>query len=295
MERIQVLRGHFLVKEPTVGVETEANGWKIDFVHVESEQTPDAILVTMNSNKVNAIGDRFCHDFRNCLKRLDSYPFNIYPHLPLLIQSEPNSKNFCAGFDLVDLSKAASGGKESLLNWLRRSDDIFETLYMLPRPTVAIINGNAIAGGMVIAMCCDFRVIVQKEDKVIMSLKEIALGLPFPYKALEIIRMTTSGSTLFEATLTGREFNPQECLEYGLVNRVTSGDPIKECMDLINKRFDTKKGHQAYVSIKHALKRGFPYRDELYQDKVTRQVEDLFTSPQVISAMSNALRRNAKI
>ena len=84
---------------------------------------------------------------------------------------------FSAGLDLKALGKM---DPSSLETYLRKLEALVETLYTYPGPTVAAVNGHAIAGGCVLALCCDFQVITD-QPKVKYGLNELALGLQFPH------------------------------------------------------------------------------------------------------------------
>jgi enoyl-CoA hydratase len=61
-------------------------------------------------------------------------------------------------------------------------------IFKYPRPTVAAINGHAIAGGLITALDCDFRVAARKPSKF--GLNEVPIGIPMPAAYVEIIRYT---------------------------------------------------------------------------------------------------------
>lgn len=58
-------------------------------------------------------------------------------------------------------------------------------LYTLPKPVVAAITGHAIAGGCILALCCDYRFI--SEGRKLMGLNEVKLGVPVPYLADRVL------------------------------------------------------------------------------------------------------------
>ncbi len=74
---------------------------------------------------------------------------------PLLIMGAGDV--FSAGLNLKEVAQLDRPGMEAFLGLL---DDVMDTLYGHPGPTVACVNGHAIAGGCVIALCCDVRIAV---------------------------------------------------------------------------------------------------------------------------------------
>src|ERR1700723_3578885 len=88
---------------------------------------------------------------------------------------------FSAG---VDLRALADGGTDYAGRFLAALSEALLAIYDHPAPVVAAINGHAIAGGCVLAMCADVRLM----SGGTIGLTELAVGVPFPVAALEICR-----------------------------------------------------------------------------------------------------------
>ena len=93
-----------------------------------------------------------------------------------LVITSANEKFFSLGFDIPDLyPREPQGFKDFFISFNQLCLD----LYILPKPTVAAVSGHAIAGGFILAACCDYRFISQ--GKKFCALNEINLGVPVPY------------------------------------------------------------------------------------------------------------------
>lgn len=90
-------------------------------------------------------------------------------------------KCFSAG---VDLRALVDGGSEYAERFVAALSEAFLAVFDHPAPVVAAINGHAIAGGCVFAMCADIRLM----SAGTIGLTELAVGVPFPVTALEICR-----------------------------------------------------------------------------------------------------------
>src|SRR3972149_23813 len=90
---------------------------------------------------------------------------------------------FSAGFDL----KAPQPDEQSPLQLLNLYREAHLRLLTLPKPTVAMMNGHAIAGGLVLVLACDYRLGVQGDYRI--GLNEVAIGASYPKVAFEIVRL----------------------------------------------------------------------------------------------------------
>src|SRR5262245_49825460 len=135
---------------------------------------------------------------------------------PLLITGAGDA--FSAGLNLKEVADLDRPGMEAFLRLL---DDVIDALYGHPAPTVACVNGHAIAGGCVVALCCDVRVAVD-DPRVRIGLNEVALGLAFPPKILELVRRRLPAHALGPVVLEGGLHEPPTALSLGLVDEVAT-------------------------------------------------------------------------
>src|SRR5215813_9319973 len=92
---------------------------------------------------------------------------------PLLVRGGDGTGAFSAG---LDLREVASLSTSQMADFIRLLEEVFTTLYLHPAPTVALVNGHAIAGGCVLALCCDYRV-APAEPSIKIGLNEVAVGV----------------------------------------------------------------------------------------------------------------------
>jgi enoyl-CoA hydratase len=122
---------------------------------------------------------------------------------------------FSAG---VDLYRLLEGGGEYVRDFLPRLNSSLVELYRFPRPVVAALNGHAIAGGFILACCCDRRVMAKDAGKV--GLTELPVGVPFPSVPLEVVRSVVPSRVLRDLVYGGRLFLADEALQAGLVDEI---------------------------------------------------------------------------
>lgn len=126
---------------------------------------------------------------------------------------------FSAG---VDLNRVVQGGAAYTDRLVPALSAAFDAMFSYPGPTVAAINGAAIAGGCVLACACDRRLISPEAQ---IGAAEVRVGVPFPVAALEIMRYAC-GIHADEVLLGGRNYRGAEAVARGLAHRVVTDDLV---------------------------------------------------------------------
>lgn len=123
---------------------------------------------------------------------------------------------FCAGLDLKEILSLDAGGMKSYLGLL---DEMCLALFEYPGPSVALVNGHAIAGGCVVALACDFRV-MKLGTHARIGLNEVALGLRFPPRVLKLVKARVHRRSWERVILGASLVDAQVALELGLVDEL---------------------------------------------------------------------------
>ncbi|MGO9252579.1 MAG: enoyl-CoA hydratase/isomerase family protein [Mycobacterium sp.] len=130
---------------------------------------------------------------------------------------------FSAGVDLNRVLEGGAGYTDRLVPAL---SEAFEAIFCFPGPTVAAINGAAIAGGCVLACACDRRLIAPQAQ---IGASEVRVGLPFPVAALEVMRYAC-GDSAEEVLLGGRTYRGSDAVATRLAHRVVADDLVEAAL-----------------------------------------------------------------
>jgi enoyl-CoA hydratase len=125
---------------------------------------------------------------------------------------------FSAG---VDLRAVLDGPPEYTDTFLAAVSEAFLTVFDHPAPVVAAVNGHAIAGGCVLAMAADVRLM----SAGLIGLSEVAVGVPFPVAALEICRYAM-GPSVTRAVLQADNIDVSTAAERGWIDEVVAPDDL---------------------------------------------------------------------
>ena len=129
---------------------------------------------------------------------------------------------FCAGLDLQVLQGMAGRSAAELEDDARRVVRLLRTLYELPLPTIAQVNGHAIAGGTGLATLCDFTLAVSEAK---FGYTEARIGF-VPAVVSAFLSLQVGDKRARELLLTGRLFSAEEALGYGMVSAVVPGGEL---------------------------------------------------------------------
>lgn len=108
--------------------------------------------------------------------------------------------------------------------YLGRVHGLYARLITLPMPTVAAINGHAFAGGAMLTLAHDYR--VMRDDRGYFCLPEVDLGLGFTPGMNALIQSRLPIATAHEAMLTGRRYGAADAQADGIVHRTAAEDQV---------------------------------------------------------------------
>jgi enoyl-CoA hydratase/carnithine racemase len=128
---------------------------------------------------------------------------------------------FCAGNDIAEMEHVAGPDAEALA---RRWAAIMERFAALPQVTIAVVDGHALGGGLMLAVAQDLRI---ASDRARFGLPEVTLGFNPAYGIARLLDVLGGGHGR-DLLLTGRTLHATEALRMGLVNRVVAAPTLTE-------------------------------------------------------------------
>lgn len=179
---------------------------------INTEQHGRVTVLRLAHGKVNALDVDLVEGLTERLGALD-------PAVTGALVLTGEGRAFSAG---VDLARYVESGPEDIQRFLRSLSVLFETLFALPLPTVAAVNGAAIAGGCILACCCEHRVAAEGAR---IGATELAVGVAFPVAALEVLRHAC-GRRAEEVVFGAGLYQDESAVSAGLVHEVVAPDGL---------------------------------------------------------------------
>ncbi len=137
---------------------------------------------------------------------------------PPLVLSSAHPTVFCPGWDLRFLD---GKDRETTRAFLRSYESLLRVLLSYPGPTVAAITGHAVAGGCLLALACDHRVMARGRSRI--GLSEVNLGAPVPAGAVALLVARLPRRVAERLVLEGDGLPADRALSEGLVQTVVPG------------------------------------------------------------------------
>src|SRR3954452_8755221 len=131
-------------------------------------------------------------------------------------------KAFCAGMDLEELKTLTGKSHAENVADSKKMAPIFRRLYEFPKPTIAAVNGAAIAGVSGLATMCDFPLAVPEAK---FGYTEVRIGF-VPAIVSSILVWQIGHKIARDLLMTGRLFDATEAHRYGLVNEIVDPDRL---------------------------------------------------------------------
>ena len=131
-------------------------------------------------------------------------------------------KAFCSGMDLDNLKQLTGRTHEQNLQDSETMASLFRTLYDFPKPTIAAVNGPAIAGGTGLATLCDFTLAIPEAK---FGYTEVRIGF-VPAIVSSFLIANIGEKRARDLLLTGRIFGAEEALKLGLVNEIVAPEQL---------------------------------------------------------------------
>ena len=140
-----------------------------------------------------------------------------------LIIASKTPKIFNAGMDLKFLQKHGRTASSEIFKALMQ---LLGRILKFGVPTISAINGHMVAGGLMLALATDYRVMTNGIGSAKMT--EITLGMFLPRGGNHVLNVKLTPDVHRELLLRGKAFSPQECLDRKIVDYLVSGEKVME-------------------------------------------------------------------
>ena len=231
---------------------------------IDSEHRDGIAFLYLNRGKVNAINGELVEELREALRSAETSNAVVL---------SGRGKFFSFGFDIPEL---LSFSREDFTQFVTRFTELYTELFTFSRPVVAALNGHAIAGGCMLALACDARVMVAGGGKI--SLNEIGFGSSVFAGSAEMLRFAVGGAMATEVLYSGAMYGAEDAKRIGLAQETAEGGELLACATRLAADLGSRD-RRAFTSMKSLL-RG-PVAEEMRRREKSwiPQFVDIWYSP----------------
>ena len=165
-------------------------------------------IITINHPPVNTWNWATIQDFEMVLDAVENDT-----DVRAVIITGAGEKCFSAGFDVSDAGNSQKTSPKARQLW-RRVD-------RFPKPVIAAINGHALGGGLELAMCCQFRIMVDAPEARV-GLTELNLGIIPGWGGTQRLPQLVGKAKALDMILFSRKISANEALKAGLINQLSA-------------------------------------------------------------------------
>jgi len=205
----------------------------------------DYTIVQLKRDKANPINARMISEIRLLFRHLENDP----KVRGVVLTGQENF--FSAGLDLIEMYDLDERGiKTFWTNFMGMISD----LVSFPKPLVAAITGHSPAGGCVLAICCDYRVMAK--GRFTIGLNEIPIGIVLPETIFHLYSFWIGQHKAYQYLLEGELLNPAEALSVGLIDELVEENKVQIIAEQKLKKyltFDSDTWQNSKMNIRKEL------------------------------------------
>lgn len=199
--------------------------------------------ITLSRGKVNAFNEAFIEEIGDCLNGLEA------DSSVRAIILTGKGKFFSFGFDIPEFLNYS---REEFFKYLTKFSRLYTRVYLYPKPVVAALNGHTVAGGCMLALACDFRIMVSGKARI--ALNEITFGASVFAGSVEMLKMLVGGRNAERILFGGNMYSAEEAYRIGLVDEVADELLLRQKAEQVAGDFSAKQP-SAFRSIKKLLRK----------------------------------------
>jgi 3,2-trans-enoyl-CoA isomerase len=247
--------------------------------YTEMETSNGIATVSLVRGKVNALNGAVVAELRSRLQELEADP-----EVRAVVLTG-RDRFFSFGFDIPEF---LAFSKEEFTAYLTAFTELYTYLFLYPKPVVAALNGHAIAGGCMLALACDCRVMAVGKTKI--SLNEISFGSSIFAGSTEMLRFKVGNLAATKILYSGALFSAEEALDIGLVDELESEEKVVDRAKKVAAELGSRPA-SAFASIKALLRRPVAEEMRRREQASIREFVEIWYSPSTWANLQKILIR----
>jgi enoyl-CoA hydratase/carnithine racemase len=208
----------------------------------------------------------------------------------VVVVTGAGGKAFVSGADISRFGEERST-EEAIARYNAAVEKANTAFYEFPKPTIAMIRGYCIGGGVGLAVCCDLRIC---SDTSRFGVPAAKLGLGYGFAGIKRLSDLVGPAFTKEIFFTARQFDAEEARAMGLVNRVV---PDAELETFVQGYADTIAGHAPLTvnAVKYIAGQVFKAESERDLAKAADMVRKCFASKDYVEGRTAFMEKRKPV
>jgi len=207
----------------------------------------DVVTVTIARPKVNALNEELVDELYECFGKLA----NDKGVKAVILSGQGSFFSF--GFDVPGFMDY---NKRAFERYVKKFSKLTQRIFIYPKPVIAGLNGHSIAGGSILALSCDYRVMLKGKAKI--ALNELTFGSTIFSSVAEYLRFAVGSNNAQKVLYSGKMYTAEEALSLGLVDEAVTQRSFRSALNRVALEYGTRD-KKVYLSVKKLL------RSEIYK------------------------------
>lgn len=209
---------------------------------IDFSRDGEVAVLSLHRGKVNALNEDVTHDL---LHRFEALAVDASVRAVVLTG---RGKFFSFGLDVPELYHLS---REQFTRFVEMFTELYTTVYVYPKPVIAALNGHAIAGGCMVALACDRRLMAEGKGKI--GLNEVTFGSSVFAGSVEMLRACVGERNAERVLLSGEMLGGDGALALGLIDRIV---PAADLLPLALEEARVMAGgdRHAFAELKRLLR-----------------------------------------
>jgi enoyl-CoA hydratase/carnithine racemase len=225
-------------------------------------------MIFNNPERRNAVSTEMWQAIPGVLKA-----FEADPGIRVVVYTGAGDKAFVSGADISQFEDVRAN-REANEVYSARSATANRSMTRIAKPSIAMIKGYCIGGGLAVALTCDLRIC---SDDSRFAIPAARLGLGYGYDGLKTLTDVVGPAFAKEILFTARQFSADEALRIGLVNKVVPAGELEQTV----RDYAATIGRNAPLTVraaKMAVREALKDPDRRQLDEVSKAVDACFES-----------------
>jgi Delta3-Delta2-enoyl-CoA isomerase len=240
-------------------------------------------ILYIDTERNNAINDEFIRDAHQLMDEAEADPV-----IRALVVTSSHKTIFCPGVDLPSLMGRSGPEMRSFYEALT---GIVRRKVAYPKPEVYALNGHTVAGGCMMALAGDYRLMAR--GRAMFGLMEIDVGLAAPIGVVTMLQHFLGGRVAERVLFSGERFSPESALALGLVDEVVEPEQLMDRACEKARRLAGKPSG-GYRRLKRYARQGLAARMQSLDDAHLDELVDQWFSEETQHLVKVAVQRMKK-